>query len=223
MYDIQVTFITLCPTFITLCPILTIIDIQFTLTTICLILTMLLKPINQWYFTYLSRLASMKTKLPTISPFVIDGNLSKKLLIPLWNVFCILSHLRWLCFTLYLSPFENNEKWNISLIPIRWCSPWGDAPPIFVPFILDFAFIVYFSSFDINEKEKKYLFSPLVNVPSFVSISSYFFIQIGFYCLLLCHNEQGCEAYWSSWCISSSSWYYLVLWFQEIFIVLSYH
>jgi hypothetical protein len=46
-----------------------------------------------------------------------------------------------------------------------------------------------------KEKKNFYLFSPLVNVPAIISISWDFCVQIGFYCLLLCHNGQGCEAY----------------------------
>jgi len=138
MLDIQVTFIKLCR-------ILTMIDIQVTFKTICPILTVLLNPINQWYFSYLSRLTSMTTKLPTISPFVIDGNLSKKILLPLWIYFVF--WVLWADFVLlFIFPSLTTMTEGIFLfsfpkmiLPLRWCFP------CIVLCVFGIYFIVYLS------------------------------------------------------------------------------
>jgi hypothetical protein len=56
------------------------------------------------------------TPCPTFSPFGIDGNKVKTLI--LTDFYCL------------FSPFDNNDRKDISLLPLRFYSPFPCAPSL---------------------------------------------------------------------------------------------
>jgi hypothetical protein len=111
---------------LTLFPILTILNIQVTFITLCPILTMFFKPINQWYFTYLSSLTSMKTKFPTTSPFLLMETLVKQSYSPCECIMYFDSYELTLFYSLSLPLWQQWQREFFSsplemMLLLRWC------------------------------------------------------------------------------------------------------